>query len=179
MALLWWVLTGVHKLCKYLGSLWDSRFLVTQYRNVNSLSTFQRKCLSDFLHDNFETDPNFAGLLSLCKYVWTVHHKNKLVACVWMSVSRGIWGSVEGRVFAVCTHKRFRQKGLCKLVMQQMFRDAKMHDIDVLDLSVCRTHENMRGWRVRMYEKLGFQVYYTGNQPEPFYQMARPVIPWY
>ena len=48
-----------------------------------------------------------------------------------------------------------------------------MHGITILDLSVCRTEENMRCWRVQMYQKLGFKVYYTGNQPDPFYQMAR------
>ena len=62
--------------------------------------------------------------------------------------------------------------------MQQMFKNAKMYGIDILDLSVCRTHENMRGWRVQMYQKLGFKVYYTGNQPDPFYQMARIDSTW-
>ena len=84
--------------------------------------------------------------------------KGQIIGAVWVRILDGIikgFGNVDGSTpeFAISVLKKFRNKGIGTLLMQEMIKYLKEQEYTQASLSVQK--EN---YAVKMYQKLGFKI---------------------
>ena len=99
--------------------------------SVTKLHAEELMLLEDFLLRHWDTTAiNYANLVKLSTYVWIIEKNHAVLACAWAaSADKLAWNKHSWILYSVCVHTEFRERGLCRIMMDKITEDAQQQQI--------------------------------------------------